>query len=58
METLLALAGPARGLRVHVNAVGAAVQDRRAQVDEFAQPRVELDFVPERDERPVEPRRT
>jgi hypothetical protein len=51
VEALLALAGPARDTRVHVDAVRAAVQDRCAQVDEFSRARVEFHFVPERDER-------
>jgi hypothetical protein len=57
VEALLAPAGPTRDLRVLVDAVRAAVQDRCAQVDEFPQARVELDFVSERDERAVERRR-
>ena len=46
VEALLALAGSAGDLRVLVDALRAAVQDRYAQVDEFPQARVELDFVP------------
>jgi hypothetical protein len=57
VEALLGFAGFARDLRVLVDAVRAAVQDQCAQVDELPQARIELDFVPERDERAVERRR-